>query len=100
MSDTIAIPGDFLAEANFDRLPPHGQGGNPLCPACHLGRLHPFVVTFSTNQGRNVRYRGVDYLQGWVAVCQGAKAAHGVAAQDMAPCGFSMPLTPGRFSDD
>jgi len=40
VSDTIAVPLDFLNAAN-------GGNGRPLCPACNGGRLHPYKVTFN-----------------------------------------------------
>ncbi len=96
MSETIAVPLSYLAEANGERLPPEGQGGRPLCPACPVGRLQPYLVTIclTTNQ---MPWHGADTLQGWVAVCVGAKAADGVAARDFDPCGFSLPMTPHRW---
>lgn len=98
MSDTTAVPSAYLARANDDRLPPDGQGGNPLCPACIGGRLHPYQVTIGLNTGHS--WKGVDYLVGWVAVCKGAKAADGVMASDHAPCGFSLPMTPHTYAED
>ena len=92
MSDTTAVPSDYLARANHDRVPPEGNAGRPLCPACPGGRLHPYQVTIGLNVVGG--WKGVDYLEGWVAVCVGARARDGVVARDVAPCGFTLPMTP------
>jgi len=98
VSDTTAVPLAYLATANYDRVPPEGQGGRPLCPACVGGRLHPYMVEIGLTQATG--WHGVDYLVGWVAVCVGAKAADGVMAVDVEPCGFSLPMTPRTYAGD
>lgn len=100
MADTIAVPLDHLARANYDTT------GQPLCPACQGGRLHPYYVTFALRG-----FQGVDSLSGWVAVCVGNReynlAMRGfenwrerdenyAEVDDMSPCGFSMPMMPHR----
>jgi hypothetical protein len=111
MSDTWAVPTDFLAQANMS-----ADSGQPLCPGCNGGRLHPYKVTIGLEglnpEGNRAPYggwHGVDYLEGWVAVCVGNAAANRklserYAALDEEPpvdpevpaCGFSMPMTPHR----
>lgn len=106
MSETRAVSLDFLANANRD----HGGSGQPLCPACKGGRLHPYVVTISLAEipGMGLGFQGVDSLSGWVAVCVGseihnrANREHYEAngwdwdsdVEDLPACGFSMPMTP------
>lgn len=41
MSGTTAVQSDVLAEAN------DGITGQPLCPACVGGYLHPYLVEIS-----------------------------------------------------
>lgn len=98
MSDTTAVPLDYLAAANYDRVPPEGQGGRPLCPACVGGRLQPYQVEIGLTKVTG--WQGVDYLMAWVAVCVGAKTRDGVAAIDLQPCGFSLPMTPHTYAGD
>lgn len=85
----------------------------PLCPACNGGRLHPYAVTFTfpmVIRGLHYTSERVDYLEGWVAVCVGNKAAIQATTERLAgyvtdddpyepeaevpPCGFTMNLTP------
>jgi hypothetical protein len=91
VSDTIAVPADYLAKAAMD-----GSDGTTLCPSCKFGRLHPFVVTIGLNVVKG--WRGADYLVGWVAVCRGAKAGEHYVEVDQAPCGFSLPMTPHTYA--
>jgi hypothetical protein len=108
VSETLAVPLDWLDDAN-------GYGnGQPLCPSCQAGRLHPFKVTVGLSAGGD-GWSGVDYLEGWVAVCRGngdylrqqrqvrdsyPQDADGLAAEpgtdelEQPPCGFSMPMQP------
>ncbi len=103
MSDTIAMPLELLDTVN------HGNG-QPLCPGCVGGRLHPYKVTFGTNQMlTGMGWQFTDFLEGFVAVCVGnrdhrrawAKRDPEVSSDDLGPevpaCGFSMPLTAGRW---
>ncbi len=96
-----------------------GSSGQPLCPRCLGGYLHPYQVQINMRNG-GVPYAGVSYLHGWVAVCVGnslanaakrdlyARAAAEAAANgdpggvdylapdelvDVDPCGFSMPMS-------
>lgn len=100
MSGTIAVDASRLGFPGFT--------GEPLCPACMGGRLHPYVVTFEL-PATGVNYTGelVDSLSGWVAICVGnrrylrdrARRLAEVGAPvpeeiEVQPCGFSMPLTP------
>jgi hypothetical protein len=104
VSDTTAVQLDLLAKVNHD-----SGSGQPLCPACKNGRLHPYLVEISLSQGVGDRWHGADYLTGWVAVCVGngmhnRKMAEFYAQLDedppldpeVPPCGFSMPMTPHR----
>lgn len=86
VSDTTAMPLDLLNQVN------HGSG-QPLCPACNGGRLHPYHVTFGTGVVPGQGWQGADYLTGFVAVCRGSADRAGPVIE---PCGFSMPLTSGR----
>lgn len=103
MSEMRAMPLDLLAARNEA-----GYGsGQPLCPACIHGRLHPYRVTIGLGG-----YQGVDYLDGWVAMCVGNAEDNQLTveqlrragevdpkpmAADVPPCGFTMAMTPGRF---
>lgn len=87
MSETIAVPSDHLARAAMD-----GSDGRPLCPACSGGRLYPYKVTIGLQAVYG--WSGADYLEGWVAVCRGAKAGEHYAEVDLPPCGFTLPMTP------
>lgn len=93
MSETRAVQSDYLAKAAMD-----GSDGRPMCPGCTFGRLHPYKVTIGLNfvQG----WSGADYLEGWVAVCQGAKAGEHFIETDQPPCGFSLPMTPHTYEGD
>jgi hypothetical protein len=95
VSDTIAVPADYLAKASMD-----GSDGTTLCPACKFGRLHPFFVSFPLNVGAARGWHGADYLVGFVAVCQGAKAGEHYIETDQAPCGFSLPMTARTYEQD
>jgi hypothetical protein len=97
MSDTIAMPLDLLNQIN-------GGNGQPLCPSCKHGRLHPYKVTFGTNQLlTGMGWQGADFLSGFVAVCVGngsylrqrAESGEPSEVEEVPACGFSMPLTPG-----
>jgi hypothetical protein len=114
MADTIAVPLDFLAQANMS-----GSSGQPLCPSCIGGRLHPYRVTINLTglkpEGSGEPYGGfygVEYLEGWVAVCVGNEQANrktreSYAKYDEEPpvdpevpaCGFSMPMNPRSRSE-
>lgn len=90
MSETTAVPTDWLVRAHM------GQDNvQPMCPGCPTGRLHPYRVTIPLTVGVD-RWNGVDYLEGWVAVCQGAKAGEHFVETDQPPCGFALPMTPHR----
>lgn len=98
MADTIAIPQELLDTMNNGR-------GQPLCPGCSGGRLHPYYVSFQTSIVPGHGWQGADYLTGFVAVCtgnlthlrKGAKEGGTFDPADvLPPCGFSMPLTAGR----
>lgn len=103
-SETLAVPLDWLDDASG------GPGtGQPLCPACPHGRLHPFRVTIVLSRADGT-WNGADHLEGWVAVCQGnrdhlqARQQYRQAAGLPKPaldasvevehpgCGFSMPM--------
>lgn len=88
MSGTTAVPSDYLARAS------QRDDGRPLCPACTMGRLHPYKVTIGLTVVHG--WSGADYLEGWVAVCQGAKAGEHFVVDDHPPCGFTLPMTPHR----
>lgn len=101
MSDTIAVPLDYLAKAN------HDDTGQPLCPSCKGGRLHPYMVTMSLNFVTG--WHGVDYLVGWVAVCVGDRNQRAEAkkrgyeptfVEPQPPCGFSMQMMPRTYEQD
>lgn len=90
MSGTTAVSYEVLADRNFPGT------GQPKCPGCVGGFLHPYLVEFTLPLDG---WQGVDYLTGWVAVCVGndhdRRARPDVAADVEVPaCGFSMPLTP------
>lgn len=87
MTGTRAVQSDWLAKVSGT------DDGRPLCPACPTGRLHPYKVTIGLSAGIS-GWGGADYLVGWVAVCQGAKAGEHYVVQDAPPCGFSLPMTP------
>lgn len=103
MADTIAVQLDYLARMNRTS----GPTGQPLCPSCRGGRLHPYLVTFNLTEIPGRGWHGPDGLTGWVAVCVGNES-YVRAVQDQAatcgeayeagpgqsPCGFSMPMTP------
>jgi hypothetical protein len=101
MSDTTAMPLELLNMAS------HGHG-QPLCPGCRGGRLHPYKVEFPVSVVPGTGWQGSDFLFGFVAVCVGnasyrrdrQKADPGLSADDLGdevpPCGFSMPLTARR----
>lgn len=106
MSDTWAVPLDMLAAANRT-----STTGQPLCPACKFGRLHPYRVEMSLSDHPH-GWHGANYLEGWVAVCVGdgmwrqrraeLRAEAGEPADDdesveQPTCGFSMPMTPRRY---
>jgi hypothetical protein len=94
VSDTIAMTSDLLRKAAMD-----GSDGRPLCPSCSFGRLQPYQVTISLNAGAG-GWRGADYLDGWVAVCKGAKAGEHFVETDQPPCGFSMPMQARSWAQD
>jgi hypothetical protein len=104
VSDTTAVQLDLLAKVNMS--PGSGQ---PLCPRCNGGRLHPYLVEISLSFGVGDRWHGADYLTGWVAVCVGNRDDNRQVTETYAkydeeppvdpevpPCGFSMPMTPHR----
>jgi hypothetical protein len=110
---TRAVPSSWLA--NCATWP--GESGQPLCPACEGGYLHPYRVQINlTDKDSGAAWGGVRRLVGWVAVCVGnyeanaaARRAHAAAAGDVSVspvepavdtrdlvdvdgCGFSMPM--------
>lgn len=100
MSETRAVPLDQLVSANMQ-----GPYPLPLCPACRGGRLYPYRVTITVSTVRD--YYGADWIEGWVAVCEGNTAykrawheAHpdhtSEEDPDVPACGFSMPMTPHK----
>lgn len=94
MSDTRAVPLETLKRANHAI-----DGGQPLCPSCVTGYLHPYKVSITVGEGYS--WEGADYLVGWVAVCTGnretLKHYKGSQAQPRPACGFSLPMTPHLF---
>lgn len=90
-SNTWAVPSDVLAN------PYHGASGQPLCPACVGGRLHPYLVEISLSDHPS-GWHGANYLTGWVAVCVGTQVGDPAFAEAAPACGFSMPMTPHRYS--
>jgi hypothetical protein len=103
MSDTIAVPLDFLTKANL------GDTAQPLCPACVGGHLHPYKVTIPLNVMPGHGWKGVDYIEGFVAVCVGDQFERIAAEKDgrtpamvnpCPPCGFSLPMTPRTYEQD
>jgi hypothetical protein len=112
-SETLAVPLDWLDDASG------GPGtGQPLCPACSAGRLHPFKVTVVLSRADGA-WNGADYLEGWVAVCQGnrdhlqaqqqirdryrdgggdSRILNVAVEAEQPPCGFSMPMQAQRHS--
>ena len=102
---TTAVPQDMLGYAK-------DATEQPLCPACHGGRLHPYAVQFdfpTIVDGLHYTSERADWLEGWVAVCVGNQAAEKATAAQYAkmgetyepndlalPCGFTMALTPKR----
>lgn len=88
MTGTRAIPLDLLTAVSY------GVDQRPLCPACHGGRLHPYIVNITLSHGPNPVH-GADYLTGWVAVCVGSQDDP-MLDEQVEPCGFSMPMTPRR----
>ncbi len=109
MSETRAVPSTLLAAANRDSV----AGGLPLCPACLTGYLQPFRVTIGVREpGQPAGFGGADYIEGWVAVCQGNSAAAagldrlrveaGVAFEATPvcqPCGFTMQMSAARWNE-
>jgi hypothetical protein len=106
VTETVAVQADWLAEAD-----PTSLTGQPLCPACKVGYLHPYRVVVSLRKGDRA-WHGADSLVGWVAVCEG-NAAYNRAARKMyadaeteqpseapehPPCGFVLPMTPQRHA--
>ena len=116
MTETRAVPLAWLSGAVGAGYAVTGQ---PLCPACIRGYLHPYRVQIGLRNA-GMPYSGVSYLDGWVAVCVGNADANrakeqmyaAAAAQaaenggddsdyrlepgdlvDVAPCGFSMPMS-------
>lgn len=65
MSQTTAVPADWLRKANMSVTT-----GQPLCPQCRVGYLHPFLVEVGLGAD-GLSWHGADYLVGWVAVCVG-----------------------------
>ncbi len=108
MTGTTAVQLDYLAKMNRGGGPTTGQ---PLCPACNGGRLHPFVVEINLAEIPGRGWQGADGLVGWVAVCRGNAQYNRVVREwyasqgenygedtdDQPACGFSMPMTPRDF---
>lgn len=79
----------------------------PLCPACHGGRLHPYAVSFNfplaAPTGLFHTHEAVDYLEGWVAICVGNRQylrdrdPKATGVPEVPACGFTMSLTPHRL---
>lgn len=97
MTGTRAVPLSALPALNGG----HGTG-QPLCPACNGGRLHPYEVTVIVPGTTGVEALVGKTLTGWVAVCKGnadylrhpdyQEDAEGLELSP--PCGFSMTLQP------
>jgi len=94
VNGTRAVPLDSLRPLNggYDT-------GQPLCPACQAGRLHPYEVEVVVPGPGPVTYGVGVALSGWVAVCVGNRDYRATLDDPeeidlSAPCGFSMPLTP------
>jgi hypothetical protein len=98
VSERRAVPLDLLQRANAGQLDGTGQ---PLCPACLTGRLHPYRIDIHLGD-----FAGTRRLTGWLAKCVGNRDANVAKAQmyekagepapqtfDIEPCGFSMPMT-------
>lgn len=72
--------------------------GQPLCPSCKIGRLHPYRVMIPLG----VRGWGLaNVLVGWVAICVGDADAVRMEVEAFArdegsatnpPCGFTLPM--------
>lgn len=102
MSRTVAVPLEELAAAD-----PFSLTGQPLCPSCKVGYLHPYEVHIHLGTAGAARFGAVG-LVGWSAVCVGnghylsAKYAVLVAEGETEvpalvesmPCGFAMPMAP------
>jgi hypothetical protein len=90
-SGTTAVQSDWLARINGESGP---NAGRPLCPACGIGRLHPYQVVIGLSDGAQP-WHGADRLVGWVAVCKGNDDLDMVETPQP-PCGFTLPMTPER----
>ncbi len=103
MTGTTAVPLETLAKAGMAT-----DSGQPMCPRCKIGFLHPYMVDIGLEVDGESWY-GVDYLIGWVAVCVGN--ADDVDARERIyrqakelppaevvhpPCGFSLPMAAKR----
>lgn len=103
MSDTVAIPLTVLAEASGGH-----HTGQPLCPSCHVGRLHPYKVTITLSMFRDRPVYGAAWLEGWIAKCVGNRhdvefanrLYAGFGDEEYRPpkivegCGFVMAMSP------
>lgn len=104
MSDTTPVPYNVLVGANSF------EEGQPRCPSCFWGRLHPYRVTMPLSRADRALedFLGADYLTGWVAVCVGNHSRNKDAEQrergdlvevNQAPCGFTMGMTSHRWDE-
>lgn len=95
MSTTTAVTLDHLARSNGSLT------GQPFCPACKRGYLHPYKVQISLGP---LPHHGATGLEGWVAVCEGNEQYirawntewpdEPYDGPEFTSCGFSMPLQP------
>jgi hypothetical protein len=105
-SQTFAVQLGWLAAAAGP-----GSTGQPLCPACDGGRLHPYLVEFGLTSPAGEAWHGADFLAGWVAVCVGnadqlqlddelrRQLQLPAEAVPVRPgCGFSLPMRAGTRS--
>lgn len=91
MSDTYAISLDRMLE---------GAAGQPLCPSCNSGRLHPYRIEVSF-----LPYMGVSGVEAWVLRCVGnasyrswyEKRGLDPLPEPAEPCGFAVSATPQPF---
>lgn len=107
MEGTNAVPLAALAAANSHLT------GQPLCPSCIGGYLHPYRVALSLPGKYEGGFCGAETLIGWVLVCKGNRDYNREYAKlprdpdddgpdpeppvEVAPCGFSMPVTAYRW---
>jgi hypothetical protein len=106
VTGTVAVPLDWLKRA----YPAVGDlTGQPLCPGCDGGYLHPYRVDINLAGPDGPWLDGVTRLTGWVAVCAGSRDRVAVLTRlyeqagttpdggelDVTPpCGFALPMQP------